>query len=953
MVSFLNQVATFLLDRHGEGLPGVHIVVPTRRSVFFLKRELGKVIDKPLISPRITAIDDFVTEASGLSVTDPVNLIFTLFEAFREVDETVDFNRFMGWGTVLLSDFDRLDMALIRPDYLFDYLTEAKALERWNMDGSPGDGSPLDGLSADRAGTTGGTRQFFSLFANIRKVYSVFRSKLQHMGLAYPGMTYRYLAEHPELPDVSGDSTFYFAGFNAFTASEMKIVQRCLAGGGAVLWDSDAYYMTANTYLEAGRYMRRMRERSIFGPEWNWMGRELLDSGKTIYVYGVPNATLQTRVAGLIYREIREKNSNPGLTAIVLADETLLTPMLYALDDSVSDVNVTMGLPLRNSMIYTLIDAIFELQQHMASQKGRILKYNYRFVLKVLSHPFMRQYGKILKEETGRDFVESLVSDIRNKNQVYLSQSHLFNGSGGDPSGGYALMKCLFTPWKEDGEAVISSFYELIDLLRKVYRHYDSPAEQEYLYLFYTLLGKFEHTLQGRKKDLNIQTTRQLLFELINQNKIPFSGEPVSDLQIIGLLETRALDFERVIVLSVNEGVLPSPKRQNSLIPFDIAREAGLPTHEHQEALSAYYFYRLLQRAEEVHLLYVNTGDAMGGGEKSRFLLQLENEWPAYNSKVKIVSRSVEWAEAGQQPAGKSELAKDDLVKSQITGYLTGRGLYPTHIHTLLNSPFDFYLKHVLRLEEERETEETLGMDKLGSWLHNAFEILDLTFFLQHREPSTHEIEAVLSEQFRKLGGYETETGLNSLYYKVGAQQFMEFMKEQHLKAGHRWPVATEQNLSATFDVDLDGEVLQVRLGGKIDRVEIADDGTLYVMDYKTGSVDVRSEASLKKDLEKFLTEDPDYKMNYVRQLWLYQYLVYREMSKPEGWCLGDRVFRLGGHRVRSGFYSLRSPGKVTENPLALTETGDPYEYIKETERILGVIVRRLLESSVPLERRG
>ncbi len=901
-----------------------------------MKRELGKVIDKPLVSPQITSIDDFVTEVSGFSVTDPVNLIFTLFEAFREVDATVDFNRFMGWGTVLLSDFDRMDMAMVRPEYLFDYLTEAKALERWNLDGSP----------AAQAGTGEGTRQFFSLFANIRKVYDVFRSKLRAMGLAYPGMTYRHLAEHPELLGEPGGTAFYFAGFNAFTASEMKIVQRCLAGGGAVLWDSDAYYMTDNTYLEAGRYMRRMRERRIFGPEWNWMSRDLSDSEKTIHVYGVPNATLQTRVAGRIYSEIRKREAGPGLTAIVLADETLLTPMLYALDDSVSDVNVTMGLPLRNSMIYTLVDAIFELQQHAASQKGKVPKYNYRFVVKVLSHPFLRQYGKIRKEEQERDFVEALVSEIRGRNQVYLSRDYLLKASDDDP-----LMKCLFTPWPgDDSDAVIGSFYTLIDLLRKVYRHYESPAEQEYLHLFYTLLGRFEHTLEGRKKELNIQTTRQLLFELINQNRIPFSGEPVSDLQIIGLLETRALDFERVIILSVNEGVLPSPKRQNSLIPFDIARETGLPTHEQQEALSAYYFYRLLQRAEEVHLLYVNTGDGLGGGEKSRFLLQLENEWPAYNPNVKIVSRPVEWA-ISAQPHVKLELAKDEIVKSQIAGYLSGRGLYPTHIHTLLNSPFDFYLKHVLRLEEDRETEETLGMDKLGSWLHNAFEILDLTFFLRGQEPSAAEIETVLSEQFRKLGGYETETGLNSLYYKVGAQQFMEFMKEQHLKAGHRWPVATEQNLSAVFDVDIEGEVLPVRLGGKIDRVEIAADGTLYVMDYKTGSVDVKSEASLRKDRVRYLTEDPDYKMNYVRQLWLYQYLVYREMSKPGGWSLGGRVFRLEEHGVRSGFYSLRSPGRVTENPLALTETGDPYEYMAETERILGMIVKRLLESSVPLER--
>lgn len=928
MASFLNQVAGYVLERHGTALSDVRIVVPTRRAVFFLKRELGKWIEEPLLSPEITAIDDFVEEMSGLDTTDPVNLLFTLFEAFREVDERVDFDRFMGWGTVLLSDFDRLDMAMIKPDYLFDYLTEAKALERWGLEEAPQD-----------SGHTAGTKHFFSLFENIRKVYSVFRSKLQEMGLAYPGMAYRHLAGDTGLLESLKDKTFYFAGFNAFTASEMQIVGS-LSGNGksTVLWDSDAYYMTANTYLEAGRYMRRMKEKRIFGPEWKWMSDDLLSREKEVHVYGVPNATLQTRVAGRIYRDIRRREKSPGLTAIVLADESLLTPMLYALDDSAPDVNVTMGLPLRNSMIYTLADALFELQQHLSRQKGRERKYHHRLVVRLLSHPFLRRYGRMRETEKGSNFIETLTSEIRRENRVYLSENDLLTASGNDP-----LVRSLFTPWPEgDSRAVIRSLYEIIDQLREVYRDYKSPAEQEYLYLFYTVLGKFSQTLSAGKKELNLQTLRQLLFELIRQNKIPFSGEPVSELQIIGLLETRALDFERVIILSANEGVLPAKKRQNTLIPFDIAKEAGLPTYEHQEALSAYYFYRLLQRSEEVHLLYVNTSDALGGGEKSRFLLQLEHEWPQYNPNVKIVNHSVEW-EGKAHPLPGRELEKDETVMRQIAAYLGGRGLYPTHIHTLLNSPFDFYLRHVLRLEEEKETEETLGMDKLGSWLHNSFELLDQRFFLQKKEPRPEDIDSVLSGEFRKLGGYETETGLNSLYYKVGAQQFLEFMKEQHLKEGHRWPVATEQSLSATFTVNYNGQAIPVRLGGKIDRVELSEDGTLYVMDYKTGSVEVKSPAALSKDTERYLTSDTDYKMNYVRQLWLYQYLVYREMGKPGGWRLGSGTYTLAEHPVRSAFYSLRSPGKVTENPLVLTETGDPEEYIRETERLLGIIVGRIM----------
>jgi hypothetical protein len=937
MSSFLNQVAKHIVDRHGLNLADVHIVVPTRRSVFFLKRELGMAVDATLLSPQISSIDDFVGEMSGLQTTDPVNLLFTLFEAFQEIDTQVDFNRFMGWGTVLLSDFDRIDMAMVRANYLFDYLTEAKAMERWSQ----------EGIAARPVDQTKGTRHFFSLFENIRKVYERFRERLLSMGLAYPGMAYRYLAEHLALLAEHEHRTFYFAGFNAFTASEIEIVKHLTRSDqGMVLWDSDAYYMTANTYLEAGRYMRRMREQLILGKDWKWMSDNLLTQPKEINLYGVPNATLQTRVAGQIHQELRARHDAKGLTAVVLADENLLTPMLYALDDSVADVNVTMGLPLRNSMIFTLVDAIFELQEHLTGQGGRMPKYNHRYVAKLFTHPFLRNYSRMVASEGGSDFVDRVMSEIRRDNRVFLTLDQLYEVSGRDP-----LIETLFAPWPaDDADVVISRFYEVIDLLRGVYRDSKSPAEQEYLFLFYTLLGKFSLTLRDRKRGLSLHTIRQLLFELMKQNKIPFSGEPISDLQIIGLLETRALDFESVIVLSVNEGILPAKKRQNTLIPFDISKEVGLPTHEHQEALSAYYFYRLLQRSRHIHLLYVNTQDALGGGEKSRFLLQLAHEWPRYNPNVRLVEHTVEWDETDQAYLP-IELQKDDAVCQQVINYLEVRGLYPTHIHTLLNSPFDFYLKHVLRMEEEKDTEDTLGMDKLGSWLHNTFELLDIDYFLKGIEPTTVEIDEALASQFRGLGGYETETGINSLYFKVGAQQFHDFMKAQHLKPGHRWPVATEQNLSATFSVEFKGKTIRVKLGGKIDRVELAEDGTLYVMDYKTGSVEVKSPGSLNKDIERYLTEDKDYKMNYVRQLWLYQYLVYREMEKPEGWRLGDRVFRLGSHAVKSGFYSLRVTDKITENPLVLTVADDPKAYIAETERILGIIVAGILDPGTPFVR--
>lgn len=925
MASFLNQVANYLLKNHQGNFSEIQVIVPTRRAVFFLKREIGTLLEHPIVSPEIKAIDDFVEEAAGYVTTDPVNLIFYLYDAFREIDEKVDFNRFMGWGSVLLSDFDRIDKALVKANYLFDYLTEAKALERW-------------GLAENLNSAKGNTEQFFSLFENIRKVYERFRTKLQQKNVAYPGMAYRYLSEHDTWTERFADKVFYFVGFNAFTNSEMQIVNklRALSDRSRVFWDSDAYYMEANTVVEAGRQMRRLKAHRTFGTEWEWMGNHLLEDPKEINVYGVPNATLQTRVAGQLYQQILEKVDQPGMTAIVLADENLLTPLLYALDESVPEVNVTMGLPLRNSLLFTLVDAIFELQEHLDSVRGKGKRYNFRYVVKLLSHPFLRQYGEIKSSSFGKDFVEELIVRTHQENRVYFTEEELREESGGDP-----LIQKLFQPWtKGDSIAIIDSLYDIIDLLSDVYKDSKNSVELEYLYLFYTLLGKFKQSLVNGQKDLSLATLRQLFFEMIKQNRIPFSGEPVSDLQIIGLLETRALDFDRIIVLSMNEGVLPARKSQNSLIPLDIAREVGLPTYEHQEALSAYYFYRLLQRSKEIHLLYVNTTDALGGGEKSRFLYQLEYEWPRYNDNVRIVHHTVEW-EGTDSSSAPIQLTKDDNVINSLLEYLN-RGIYPTHIHSLLNSPFDFYVRHVLNLQEERETEEILGMDKLGSWLHQVFEELDRRYFLKGIEPTNAQIETLLDGSFRNLGGYEIDTGLNSIYFKVGAQQFMTFMKEQHLREGHRWPVATEQNLSAILEIPVQGRTVKVRLGGKIDRVEMGEDGTLYVMDYKTGSIDIKSASAISKDVEKYLTTDKDYKMNYVRQLWLYQYLVYRQMEQEGGWRLGNRVFTLGSHRVKSGFYSLKSPGRVVENPLILTDSEDPREYMRETERLLGLIVSKM-----------
>ncbi|TDB64557.1 PD-(D/E)XK nuclease family protein [Arundinibacter roseus] len=943
MKSFLSEVANYLLENHESDLEQLALVVPTRRAAFFLKDELANATLKPVICPHIVAIEDFISELSTLEIADSVSLLFELFETFKTVDPNIQFDRFMGWASVLMSDLDRIDQYLVDTNYLFDYLTEAKAVERWEASLPAGRSLPQNG----------GAKPYFALFESINTVYHLFRERLLGQGKAYRGMAYRHVASYdiPTLLDHVAFSKVYFIGFNAFTEAEKVLIQALRKAGRAeTLWDTDAYYMSVNQEVEAGISLRKYKKDLTFGP-WNWTQDHLLSTSKDVYVYGVPNATLQTKVAGELYTQLllTDDPEHPVPTAIVLADENLLLPMLYSLDDRIKDFNITMGLSLRNSMLYTLVDSIFELQQQVAefrTKDGRTLKipkFNHKTISKVLNHPFIRHYEQVVLRPLAADeptIVQKTLREINQNNRVFLSTHELLTIGES-----HRLFEVLFTRWdKNDSRQVIQSMYQLIDLLRDVYKDYKNALETEYLYLFFTLLKQFEQTVANRPEPLTLRTLRSFLFDLIRTTKIPFSGEPVSALQILGMLETRALDFSRVIIISLNEGTLPQAKRQNSLIPFDIAKESGLPTHLHQEAVMSYHFYRLLQRASEVHLMYVNTTDAMGGGEKSRFIQQLEYELTAYNPAFKIHNRVVAFDEQAFEPLAQ-EVPKDDAMLARIRTYLAEKGLYPTHINDFIRCSMKFYLSRIVGVEDKEEIEEELGMDKIGTWLHAALETLDQDYFLLGKDPTDEQIKAVLREEFDALfTGYVTDMGLNRVYYQIGEQQILAFLKFQIENPDRRKVLAAEKKIQTTLHMSVHGQSVQLLLGGKIDRVEQDNSQTLFVMDYKTGSVELAAEKknTIQDRIEK-LRLDPALKAGYARQLWLYKYLVYKALEQPEGLVLGEQTYRSANVQVQAGFYSFRNPTKTFENQLEITDSPNAAQFIAESEKLIQEIVAELL----------
>ncbi len=978
-MTFLEKSAQYVFDKAGNTtqLENVCVVLPTRRAVYFFKRALAQCANKPFLAPEVVAIDDLVSSRCGLQIADNVSLLFELYDVFKKVDEKITFDKFLQWASVLLKDFDNIDLYEIKADYVFGYITEAKSLERWRVDW------PKNQVSTDSPAV----QSQFLLFSNLLKVYTLFQEQLLSQNRAYRGLAYRTLSENveeillgisPESRVVSPESRdvlllpktqdsrpmtfYYFVGFNALSTAEENIFKKLIKAKRAeCLWDTDNYYMSDNQNIEGGELLRKYKAAGWAG-DWKWSEDYLMNNPKEIHTYAVPNASMQAKVAGDIYSDWLHsgKGGNDDRpVAIVLADENLLVPMLYALDDDVQDLNVTMGLALKNSLLFTLIDSLFELQFTIAEFKSKegkefkIPKFNHRTIQKVLNHPFIRRYEYLaLQQEdaTRQSIIQKTIRHIQQNNLVYLDSKQMLELGDNHP-----LFQVLFVRWPNNPQQIISTLYQLIDLLRGVYKDTQNAIETEYLYLFYTLLKQLETTLSTEHVEkLNLKTFKSFLYELIRNTRIPFNGEPLSALQVMGMLETRTLDFDRVIVLSMNEGVLPSSKRQNSLIPWDIAREVGLPIYADQDAVMSYHFYRLLQRAEDIRLIHVTDPNTYNGGEESRFLMQIEHEL-VLNPKAKIsltkhtVLFKAEVAEKIEPNHSTDwEIPKSEETLQFIKTQLQTRGLYATHWGQYLKCSLQYYFNRVAKISEDEDVEERMNAAEFGSWIHNVLEQIDILYLMDGLAVSKAQIKEILRQEFDKqFRGYEADAGINHLIYETAEQTVLAFLKAQTDRNDGLQVLATEQNLETQIDVSFGGEDISVKIAGKIDRVELIGN-LIRVADYKTGKVDVLK--FKPENLESLMLESGKPDDEKIRQLWLYQYLVLKKMQQESGLKLREQTYHSDQYDVTAGFYSLRniSKGFIT-NPLTFGSNLSADDYIIQSEKYIGrFVTEKLLNPNEP-----
>ena len=891
MKPFLYQVASLFYEKWGAEVSRLAFVFPNRRTGLFFQKYLSEVADIPLFSPTILTINDLFIQLSGKQSADRISMLFTLYDIYiRQSGSTETFDEFLYWGEMLLNDFDDIDKYMANARMLFSNVTDLREIE-----------NDFDFLSDEQIaairsfwssfyprGDTPNQQQFLAVWQVLYDLYEEFRATLAAEGKGYEGMIFREVVEsmeRGESPDLPYEQ-IVFVGLNALSVSEERFLAQLLKREIAdFYWDyvSDKVTDPDNkaSYF-VSRNLKSFPSSMKLPPE---------EKVKTeIEVIGIPSGIGQAKHVYTLLSDWckeAEMSSEEALrTAVILPDEHLLIPVLNAIPEQIRRINVTMGYPLAGTPVASLIEYILVLQKNVRYIDRNPLFY-FRDVLPVLNHRYILS--------TSPEIISSLVKEITENNKIYISHTEL---------GKTPLLEILFTP-VTGVEAFSDYLIKVLEELNKVMsalsdeEEEDAPQrtndlEQEFIFHYFTTVNRMKEVMKDARIEMKIDTFFRLLKRVTDTITIPFHGEPLSGLQIMGVLETRALDFDRLIILSMNEGIFPQRKAANSFIPYNLRRGFGLPTYEHQDSVWAYHFYRLIERASHVSLLYDTRSNGLQTGEVSRFVHQLH-----YHYEVPMRDKLVVYNVSSSKTPPLAVPKREDIMR-RLDAYRKGgsKAISASAINTYLDCPLKFYFSVVEGIREEEEVSETIESDVFGSILHKVMEELYKPFqgkmvtvdllkaIRKDTALLTGAIARAFASEFFKTEVVRSLTGQNYLIGEM-IRKYVEKILERDGKLTPFVYIESERKINGLISLSDHSEI---RLKGFIDRVDEVRDA-IRIIDYKSGSG-----TTTFSSIESLFNKEEKDRAKAVMQVFMYCWM-YAHLTENKG-----KTIQPGIYYVRSLF---------------------------------------------------
>lgn len=929
MESFLKLVAADLY-KHTEGnLAHTAVVFPNKRAGLFFNEYLAQESDSPIWSPAYVSISELFRSLSPWEVGDPVKLVCELYKIFRrETQSTETLDDFYFWGEMLISDFDDADKNRVDTDKLFSNLQDLRNImdDYTFIDDEQEEAIRqfFQNFSIERR--TALKERFISLWNVLGNIYKGFRESLASQNIAYEGMMYRHVIEHLDVDKLPYEK-YVFVGFNVLNKVEHTLFTQLKDAGKAVFyWDYDEFYMKENRQAvthEAGEFIRR-NLRDFPSP---LSGELFKNLSKPKEVHYIASST-ENAQARYLPQWIRNNLTTPEKeTAVVLCNEALLQPVLHSLPAEVKHVNITMGFPLSQTPVYSFLIALLELHTHGFNFKSG--RYTFQSVVTLLKHPYTRQL-------TGQ--AELLEKELTRNNRFYPLPGEL---------GKDEFLTRLFTPLSGNLNLCIR-LSETLQQVASIYQANTSGTEdtdafnqlyRESLFKAYTTINRFRTLIEEDELTVQSETFRRLLVKILSTTNIPFHGEPAIGMQVMGVLETRNLDFRHLVLLSVNEGQLPKSGGDSSFIPYNLRKAFGMTTIEHKIAVYAYYFYRLLQRAERITLIYNTSSDGLNRGEWSRFMLQFLIEWPHPITR--------QFLEAGQSPQGTSSITveKTPDVMRQMQSLFDVRAnpkakFSPSALNYYLDCPLKFYYRYVAGLSAPDEVSAEIDSATFGSIFHYAAEHIykDLT---THGKVINKEALETLLRNDVKLQDY-VDTAFKKLFFNVpqnekpeynGVQlinsaviaRYLKQLLQNDLRYAPFTFIASEMEVDEPIDIQTPKGVIKSRIGGIIDRMD-SKDGTLRIVDYKTGG-----DADTPPHVESLFIPDKK-RSNYVFQTFLYAAIMCRKQPTMK---IAPALLYI--HRAATETYSPVIQMGESRKPKEAVEDFSKYEkeYRERLQRLL------------------